>query len=119
MVIAFFINIYFTIKKCHWMMQFSIQDIFLIMEKSGTMLIKTVMTNCANIIGSLPYLLMKFFNFIKNFFLSSFFFSLIFFFRFRVFLRYIFFYIPFVVLNYHGISISFHSRICSPSFLCS
>lgn len=56
------------------------------------MLIKVAMTYCENIIGSLPYLLMKFLNFTKNVFLSWFFFLWYFFFQFRVFFYFLFSY---------------------------
>ena len=43
---------------------------------------------------------------LKTFFLSLFFVFMIFLFQFRIFLIYLFFYIPFVVLDYHGVSFS-------------
>ena len=38
------------------------------MEKSDTMLIKATATYCTSMIELLPYFLMRFFNFIENFF---------------------------------------------------
>lgn len=48
-------------------------------QNPDTRLVKAAMTNCENIIRPLPYLLMGFFDFIKNFFPSFLFFSDIFF----------------------------------------
>lgn len=56
------------------------------------MLIKVAITYCENIIGSLPYLVMKFLNFTKNVFLSLVFLSLVFFFQFRAFFYFLFSY---------------------------
>lgn len=48
-------------------------------QNPDTRLVKTAMTSCENIIRPLPYLLMRFFNFIKNLFPWFLFFSDIFF----------------------------------------
>ena len=84
MFVACFTDIYFElyIERYHWIMQ----SIFLVIKKSDTMLIKTTVVYCANVIGSLPYLLMTFSTFIRSSFLIFTFSSLILFFQFRIFL---------------------------------
>lgn len=88
-------------ERCLWSYILQLKDvigscfaevkIFLIVENSDTILIKTAMTCCANIKGPFTYLQIKFSNFFKKFFLSLGFFPLIFFFQFKIFLIFSFF----------------------------
>ena len=72
------------------------------------------MTYCANMIDSLPYLLMKCLNFMKSFFLSLVFLSLIF----LVFPMFPFFNFPFVVLDFMQ-STTCSNNLHNTPILCS
>lgn len=86
-LVASFTNIYFSIGRCHRIMQSWSKNIMILtIENCYIMLIKTVMTCFPNVIKPLPYLLMKFFSFSKSFFFPWFFFLRYCFFEFRIFL---------------------------------